>query len=461
MPGRRDRRFRAFCVGLPKTGTTSVGAIFGNYRSWKVPGSELERLGLDFRAGTASREAVRAFVLHRDEAERLELDPASANWMVLDVLLDQYPEAKFILTIRDCFSWCDSLINVLIGHDPAEIGNHFVNDPELFRRLLGCELDWFRDVQTVVSRCGPILDGLLPSWARQATTALQCPPARTLIVRTHELSASLGLMADFVGVPAGALLPERAHSRRTARKLNVLQQLDRAFLESAFAAYAGSDIMRQHFPTSTLESFLRTSTRSQVEGAQQRGGPKEPAESSPTLIASPESYPVGYWLRRAEAAAARGDRAAAERGLAEASAQALEPAEQALAEAIRSALAPQPGRLEKVRGHREMVEALAVARALAPDLSQRFGYRLERCGLHEKEQVCQVLLGFAGARRLFVIELGLRDASRSHWLASARFAISYRRETPVRLQCELQLAQLVLDAVERQVRGSDADGEAS
>src|ERR1700722_17242845 len=101
MPHPRPRRFQAFCVGLPKTGTTSIGTIFGSYRSSKVAGSELERLGCDLRDARASVDDAKAFISRRDADEQLEMDPASANWMVAGLLRDMYSQAKFVLTLRD------------------------------------------------------------------------------------------------------------------------------------------------------------------------------------------------------------------------------------------------------------------------------------------------------------------------------------------------------------------------
>ena len=386
-------------MGLPKTGTTSIGTIFGNYRSSKVAGSELERLGCDLRDARASEDEAKAFISRRYADEQLEMDPASANWMVAALLRDMYSEAKFVLTLRDCYSWCDSMINVVIVRD---MGIHFVDHPELLSRMFGCELDWFRDEETVLTRSDAILDNLLRFWARQADTLVQCPAARTLVVRTSEISSSLAAMADFVGVPRESLLPEQSHSRITAVRFDILGRLDRDYVRSKFARHASSDVMREYFPGVSLESFLERSARSRGRAAV----PVAPRAEEPRATPPPPPAP-----------------------------------------------SPEhPPEVRSARGFREIADAVEVIRAQAArGVPRRFGYCLKGCTIKTKDGLCYALVSFAGTHRVFVLELGLREAFEGHWLATDRFAICYRKTTPAMVQGDLQLAQKLLEAIEGQV----------
>jgi hypothetical protein len=352
------------------------------------------------------------------------------------------------------------MLNVLIGRTAA---NDFVESPELFKRMLGCDLDWFRDAETALSHSEPILEKVLEFWAQQAKTALECPSARTLVIRTSEISSSLRAMADFVGVPPETLLPERTHSRQTDRKFDILRRVDRHVLEAAFGRYTDSDFMREYFPEATLGDFL--SSRTRIPSRSSQAAPARVDE--PAMPRPPHRYPVGYWLREAAAAASRGDAAAAERDLAEAVRQGLEPDEQSRAAAVRAMIdGPDEslealGRVtvERAIGHQEIAEALAVIRAhSARGVPQRLGYRLEKYGLRVKDASCYAALLFVGAHGALILELGLRDALGHHWLASERFSISYRRSAPATVQSDQQLAQTLLDAVEHHVRRSETDG---
>lgn len=403
MPALLPRRFHAFCVGLPKTGTTSIGTIFERYRSSKQPGSELELLGCDLRDGRATQDEAREFIARRDADAQLEMDPASANWAIAGLLRDMYPRAKFIVTLRDCYSWCDSMINVIIVRD---MGVHFVDHPELLQRMLCCELDWFRDEQTVLDRSDRILDNLLQFWARQADTLAQCPADRRLVVRTSEISSSLDAMADFVGVDRTTLLSDRSHSRITARKFDILARLNREFVRSKFAEHADSAVMREYFPGLSLEHFLEASERSRRRSAATANSPAREVRPSPP------------------------------------------PTPATSVESAESVVTAPPA-----AGFREMVEVVQVIRAQAAHgVPERFGYGLDRCSLETRDGTCYALVSFANKHRAFVLELGLREAFEGHWLATRRFAACYRNATPALVQGDLQLAQTLLEAIEGRVQ---------
>lgn len=446
---------------MPKTGTTSVGAIFENFRSSKIAGSALERLGCDLREGLADAAAARAFVRERDEEHWLEMDPASANWMVVETLRDELPQAKFVFTIRDCFSWCDSMLNVLLGR---EIGLDFLGDPALFARLLGCPLDAFRELSTVLDDGASVLETLLAFWANHARIAAALPSDRTLVVRTDEISSSLGAMAAHVGVPVAALLPERSHSRVTARKFRVLEQLPADVVARAFAPHAESPFMREHFPGSSLAGFLERRARPRAHEEKAADVPRAPSDL----------LPVGYWLRVAEAALASGDSSLAERFSAHVVAQSLEPDEAQRVWAVRNALAARttPAKVDDAaivraaivgsRGHLELSRALTVLSVWsAQAVPERLGFHLDDAALDAQDDVCRAVLTFAakgGEERALVFELELRDPRRSHWHASERFAVSYRREAPARGAPDERLARALLQAVERHVPRTDPKG---
>ena len=47
----------------------------------------------------------------RDHALALEVDSSALNFDLLDLLLSEFPDARYLLTIRDCYSWCNSVFN--------------------------------------------------------------------------------------------------------------------------------------------------------------------------------------------------------------------------------------------------------------------------------------------------------------------------------------------------------------
>jgi len=111
-------RFKAYCVGLPKTGTLSLHAMFHQgYRSAHEPTSRfLIHKMLAFTQGKMSQSEWVNYVKCRDRWLALEMDSSSLNYYLIEVLVEEFKTAKFILTIRDCYSWCDSLINHCLTH---------------------------------------------------------------------------------------------------------------------------------------------------------------------------------------------------------------------------------------------------------------------------------------------------------------------------------------------------------
>ena len=109
-----NRRFQAYCLGLPKTGTVSVHGIFGNYRTrHEFQQWDTHQMIIQYKHKKISRQEFLKFLQDRDFAGQMEMDSAHFNRHYIDILAQEFPEAKFICTIRDCYSWLNSLINYL------------------------------------------------------------------------------------------------------------------------------------------------------------------------------------------------------------------------------------------------------------------------------------------------------------------------------------------------------------
>ena len=106
------RRFRIYALGLPKTGTVSLHALFGNFISghefWQWDANQKY---IQFKETTITREAFRDFVLLRDAAACLEMDSAYFNRYYIDILSEEFVDAKFVCLLRDPESWVRSQIN--------------------------------------------------------------------------------------------------------------------------------------------------------------------------------------------------------------------------------------------------------------------------------------------------------------------------------------------------------------
>lgn len=246
-------------MGIAKTGSTSMAGIFARYRSAHefMSRESAEVIGRH-ASGEMSREALTDFVRRRDVLGRLEMDSASFNYSFADILVDEFPSALFIVTIRDCYSWLDSLLNMLPSIAP------YVPDwvVEYGRRVNGGVLppSALASREMLLQHLPDLIETGLRLWSGANERLLRVlPPDRTLFVRTGEISSSLDRIAAFVGVPATTLSAERSHLFPGGEKLGLLHEIDYRFLDERFTYYC-RDLMREFFPGYSLRDFLNKST---------------------------------------------------------------------------------------------------------------------------------------------------------------------------------------------------------
>src|ERR1043166_5506594 len=99
-----QRRFHAYNVGLPKTGTTSVAGIFSNYRTWhEFLFLETGRAVADWVTGVISDEQLKVFLQERDAIGGLEMDSSSYNHNYAHFLAEIFPQARLRLPLPACY----------------------------------------------------------------------------------------------------------------------------------------------------------------------------------------------------------------------------------------------------------------------------------------------------------------------------------------------------------------------
>lgn len=256
------RRFRLVNVGLAKTGTTSVAGIFGRYRAAHefLFGESVRQIS-SWQRGELSDEAFREFVLWRQREGDLEVDSASFNHHFLHVLVEALPDARFVFTIRDCFSWFDSIFGMGLRAEGAvpewmmEYGR-FIASERVEEEAIAAPLD-------LVAALPELVDGLFRYWGEMNRQVLErLPPGRSLVLRTDELSTALDRLALFVGVPRDTLVTAARHRNRAPQKLGLLETLDRGLLEDRYERHC-RELMERVFPDLSLDRVL--AARSQTE----------------------------------------------------------------------------------------------------------------------------------------------------------------------------------------------------
>jgi hypothetical protein len=222
LPSRpRFRRFRVYNVGMAKTGTRSVAGIFARYRSLhELLFMETVQAVADRERGVMSEDDFREFIHWRDGLTRLDVDSSSYNCYYIDVLVREFADAKFIFVIRDCFSWLDSMLNMVLFIGPS-MDTWLV---EYVRRFLGTGFrpDLAEYPATLRERLPGMVDAGLRYWSKTNQFVLDAlPEGRSLILRAPELSHSLPRLAAFVGVPSETLMPGMSFLHQAARKYHL------------------------------------------------------------------------------------------------------------------------------------------------------------------------------------------------------------------------------------------------
>lgn len=236
---------RAFCVGQAKSGTASLaGLLRRDYRTAHEPERE-ETLDLILsRSRGDSRDIDFGEVLvKRDRRLDLEYDIAWANQFIVEDLVTVFPKAKFIVLLRDCYTWLQSVTGHLISRDvPSDVIEF---------------LDWwFRPDQFPNGPKDALLGehGLysitayLMAWNRHIDTCMAAIPSdRCLVLRTHELSRSHAILADFLEVPVETLDTGKGHQNRSTWSHRLESFVDPVYLEECVRSVSGENMAR-HFP---------------------------------------------------------------------------------------------------------------------------------------------------------------------------------------------------------------------
>ena len=230
------RRFHAFGLGAPKSGTHSLANLFGRFRSAHEPGwRSMIRWIVGARQGD-----VRQFLKIRDRRLMLEMESSHLSSYFVGELAELFPEARFVHLVRDPCSWLDSYLNDSLSRRASATWRRFRD----FRFRAG-EFRHAPQERVLEERGLYTLDGYLDYWANLNERVLAAvPPDRLLTVRTDRLADSTARIARFVGIAEGELRRDRVHSFRGRKKHGLLERIPPDFLRSKVEQHAGALVAR-------------------------------------------------------------------------------------------------------------------------------------------------------------------------------------------------------------------------
>lgn len=241
----KNRRFRAYVVGLPKSGTTSLAEVFTPAYRAAHEGRPIRSIVnlLDWKRGYTNDWKIKRQLRYRDKRLGLEFESAHYLCHVAEHLVEMFPESKFILTYREPVAWLESQINQRLE---ARGAAHWDALQEWRLGRYGhsfelSELEQMRGVYPVSS--------YLSYWHDHVSHVLETvPPERLLAIQTSKLSSSITEVATFVGADPELLDGSRSHSyRRPEKSFRLPEAVEDEWLARKVRLHCG-DLIRNHFP---------------------------------------------------------------------------------------------------------------------------------------------------------------------------------------------------------------------
>lgn len=239
------RKARLYCVGTAKSGTHSINSMFNHTVRSKHEANNKEVISkiLEISKGRISEADLLSYVQQRDKRLCLDIDSSQLNFFLLDYLLEEFPDALFLLTIRDCYSWLDSFINDSLRRNTTKswiLLREYRFRSNVFSHPL--------EELTLKERGLYTLDGYLSYWANHNKKVLSSiPEDRLMIVKTNEITKKAHDIAAFADLPGKSIRIEKAHSFKNPEKFYVLREIQEAYLEAKVREYC-SALMSRFFP---------------------------------------------------------------------------------------------------------------------------------------------------------------------------------------------------------------------
>jgi len=246
----RHRAIQVFGVGMPRSGTVSLNDVFKHrYRAAHEPESRfLTNQIVAYHEGRVSREQLLGCLRRRDRRLGLELDSSYLNGEIAAELAEAFPQARFVLTLRDCVSWVESMTSF------------FMNKPEFMSAAqkphvlahmalqFGVPPYTYAAEESVLQAHGlHPLSAYLKYWHAHNSLVIESLPAeRLLVVRTRELGQCAARLERFLDLPQGSL-QQATHSNAAPARHSLVAQIDQDYLRQQVHLHCGA-LMQQFFP---------------------------------------------------------------------------------------------------------------------------------------------------------------------------------------------------------------------
>lgn len=242
-------RFQAYVLGLPKTGSTSLTTLFGNYRAaheWRM--GELVSAGLRYRNGQTDSDQFWFEVTPRLSQPALEMDSATCHHLYAEELVHRFDHAVFIHSVRDVGGWITSLLDMALRYrlGRARVGHDYTStELDYIQEMTDGQYDHTAPLDEDDAAC---IVPLMRYWAEHMhRMARELPADRSLTVRTSALSDQVPQIAELCGIPVETLRKDLAHTNQSPLRFDRMAAFDSSEMRHAYEQHC-ADIMSRMFP---------------------------------------------------------------------------------------------------------------------------------------------------------------------------------------------------------------------
>lgn len=235
-PRLHSRRFQAFGIGLPRSGTHSIGHMLeASYRSAHEPRAPMHLWQImRWCRGKTDDRRMRRMLEAWDRWAELEMHAAHYLFRVAPLLRDLFPDAKFVLTTREPYTWLESCLN----QELAANGACWRAYAAFTLERAGCPAELGRSREPHPA----ILGAYLHTWGEHLKSVLREIPAdRLLVLDVREIPACAARLGDFLGIDPATIDLGRSHEHeRRTKRCRLLDHFDADELDRLVAERCGS-----------------------------------------------------------------------------------------------------------------------------------------------------------------------------------------------------------------------------
>jgi hypothetical protein len=189
-------RFHAYCVGLPRSGTHSIAKMFeDNYRSAHEPYHSSAIKVLE-KGSLRDNEFINKYLVTKDTLLNLEIESSQYLYRFTPNLVTLFPDANFILTVREPKSWLESEFNKLLRSYKNRPNNIWRRYDEIKYGAFDFSFESEKIQNT--SNSYPVRQ-LLSYYKKNIVTVLNSVPKhKLLVVDTFEINSNINTISEFL-----------------------------------------------------------------------------------------------------------------------------------------------------------------------------------------------------------------------------------------------------------------------